>query len=140
MVQLVECLLAKEKVVGSSPIARSRPPDGVFSFNRFTAGAAFRFTQRVPSPAQDPQMGSFHLNIFWKQEFWKAICRGGRPYAPTRDSQGGIAFAPTISQVNQKQFKTGRVLEYQFRKTGHNPPCPPSDRESTGQRGMEFDG
>jgi hypothetical protein len=25
VVQLVECLLAKEKVVGSSPIARSRP-------------------------------------------------------------------------------------------------------------------
>ncbi len=33
MVQLVECLLAKEKVVGSNPIARSKTPQlGSFSF------------------------------------------------------------------------------------------------------------
>ena len=30
VVQLVECLLAKEKVVGSSPIARSKPPNEGF--------------------------------------------------------------------------------------------------------------
>ncbi len=105
VVQLVECLLAKEKVVGSSPIARSRPPEtgsflfiglpltrhfvslneshrplktsgnGVF-FYRFTADAAFRYTQRVPSPAQDHRKivvfypGSF-LNYFnW---IWVAV-------------------------------------------------------------------
>ena len=32
MVQLVECLLAKEKVVGSSPIARSLPPETAVFF------------------------------------------------------------------------------------------------------------
>ena len=30
VVQLVECLLAKEKVVGSNPIARSKIPPGIF--------------------------------------------------------------------------------------------------------------
>ena len=34
VVQLVECLLAKEKVVGSNPIARSdKTPFGVFCIN-----------------------------------------------------------------------------------------------------------
>ena len=37
VVQLVECLLAKEKVVGSSPIARSDNRRGLFFFEQASA-------------------------------------------------------------------------------------------------------
>ena len=55
VVQLVECLLAKEKVVGSNPIARSKTPH----LGSFFMGSNTLFGVHVPSPAQQTDLPRF---------------------------------------------------------------------------------
>ena len=72
VVQLVERLLAKEKVVGSSPIARSVPRKRGFFYTRVAAGIARHKSPRAPikgmlfephRPLSSPETGIFYTRV-----------------------------------------------------------------------------
>lgn len=55
MVQLVECLLAKEEVTGSSPVARSEPlitSGSILFLSRFHGRFAMCYTKGIPHGAR----------------------------------------------------------------------------------------